>query len=150
VLPTRAFLYGLQPAEEVAIDLEPGVRLLVRLEAVGEADEGGMRTVLINLNGQTRPVETRDRTIDAHETTVEQADPRRSGHVAAPLTGVVTPRVVEGDVVKAGEPLATIEAMKMESTVSAPVSGMVERLVVAKGTSVEPGDLLMELRPAAQ
>ncbi|MPZ87018.1 MAG: pyruvate carboxylase [Nitriliruptorales bacterium] len=145
VLPTRAFLYGLEAGEEMAIDLEPGVRLLVRLEAVGETDERGLRTVLVNLNGQTRPIEARDRSVSAEEITAERADPGEPGHVAAPLTGVVTLEVAEGDVVKAGEPVASIEAMKMESAVSAPVDGVVERLVVAKGTSVEPGDLLMVL-----
>ena len=40
VLPTRAFLYGLEPGEELAVDLEPGVRLYVRLEATEAAGAG--------------------------------------------------------------------------------------------------------------
>jgi len=145
VLPTRAFLYGLAPGEEVAVDLGPGVRLLLQLEAVGEVDERGMRTVMVNVNGQTRPVDVRDLTADAEQAGMEKADPARPGHVAAPLTGVVTIAVTEGDKVEAGSQLGAIEAMKMESAITAPTAGHVERIAVRSGTSVEPGDLLLVL-----
>ncbi len=65
--------------------------------------------------------------------------------MAAPLSGVVTISVSEGDQVEAGAPVAAIEAMKMESGITAPLSGRVERVVVRSGTSVEPGDLLVVL-----
>ena len=69
------------------------------------------------------------------------------GHIAAPLTGVVTVAVEQGAKVAAGDAIATIEAMKMESAVTAPVDGVVERIVVTSGTGVEPGDLLMVISP---
>ena len=142
VVPTRAFLYGLEKGEEVALDLEPGVRLYVRLEAVTEADERGIRTLLILLNGQQRPIDVRDHSLEPETSAREKADPNDAGHVAAPMSGIVTLTVDEGDSVGAGQQIATIEAMKMESTISAPRDGTVERLAVSSGTNVEPGDLL--------
>ncbi len=147
VVPTRAFLYGLEHGEEIEVDLEPGVRLFVELEAVGDADEHGIRTVLCSLNGQARPVDARDRSITADVAPAEKADPSVVGHIAAPLTGVVTVAVEQGAKVAAGDAIATIEAMKMESAVTAPVDGVVERIVVTSGTGVEPGDLLMVIVP---
>ena len=63
VVPTRAFLYGLEPGEELAVDLGPGVRLYVRLEAITEADGRGIRTLLVTLNGQPRPIDAQDRSL---------------------------------------------------------------------------------------
>jgi pyruvate carboxylase len=148
VLPTWAFLYGLTPHRELEVDLGPGVRLFIQLEAVSEPDEQGIRTVLCSLNGQTRPVDTRDRSIEAAAKPVERADPADPSHVAAPLTGVVTIVVSPGEQVAAGAKLGSIEAMKMESNISAPHSGTVARVLVASGTAVEPGDLLLVLEPA--
>jgi pyruvate carboxylase len=145
VVPTRAFLYGLDHGAELAVDLEPGVRLFVELEAVTDPDEHGIRTVLCSLNGQARPVDARDRAITADVAAAEKADPGEAGHVAAPLTGVVTITVAEGDDVAAGDRVATIEAMKMESAVTAPEPGKVARVAVPSGTNVEPGDLLLVL-----
>jgi pyruvate carboxylase len=146
VVPTRTFLYGLETGEELAIDLEPGVRLYVRLEAITEADEHGIRTLLVTLNGQSRPVDVQDRSQEPKTPRREKADPNKDGHVAAPMMGVVTLTVEEGDEVEAGQQIGTMEAMKMESSISAPHSGTVERVAVFSGTNVEPGDLLLVLR----
>ncbi|MDP9425902.1 MAG: pyruvate carboxylase [Actinomycetota bacterium] len=146
VVPTRAFLYGLETGEELAIDLEPGVRLYVELEAVTEADERGIRTLLVSLNGQSRPVDARDRSLEPEVSARERADTNDPGHIAAPMTGVVTITVEEGEEVEAGKQLGTMEAMKMESSISAPSAGTVEKLAVKSGTRVEPGDLLLVLK----
>ena len=145
VVPTRAFLYGLETGEELAVDLEPGVRLYVELEAVTEADERGIRTLLVSLNGQSRPVDAQDRSLEPEVPVREKADASNPGHVAAPMSGVVTLTVEEGEEVEAGRQLGTMEAMKMESSISAPSAGTVEKLAVASGTRVEPGDLLLVL-----
>jgi pyruvate carboxylase len=147
VLPTRAFLYGLEPGEELAVDLEPGVRLYVQLEAITEADGRGIRTLLVTLNGQPRPIDAQDRSLRPEVPARAKADPNQDGHVAAPMTGVVTLAVGEGEEVGGGQQIGTIEAMKMESAIRAQADGTVERLAVASGTNVEAGDLLMVLRP---
>ena len=148
VLPTWAFLYGLTRNRELQVDLSRGVRLFIELEAITEPDEQGIRTVLCLLNGQSRAVDARDRSIEAHVDAVERADARNPAHLAASLTGVVTLDVEAGDSVTAGGRLGSIEAMKMESDISAPHAGTVARVVTSSGTAVEPGDLLLVLEPA--
>ncbi|MPZ74106.1 MAG: pyruvate carboxylase [Nitriliruptorales bacterium] len=147
-LPTRAFLYGLEAGTELEVDLERGVRLFIQLEAVTDTDEHGIRTVLCSLNGQTRPVDARDRSVKPDAAPAEKADPGAPGHVAAPLTGVVDVAVAEGDPVAGGDRVATIEAMKMESAITAAISGKVQRVAVDSGTNVEPGDLILVIEPA--
>ncbi len=146
VLPSKQFFYGLRPGEEYAVDLDPGVRLLIRLEAIGDADERGMRTVMCSLNGQLRPLQVRDRSIASQVPVAEKADRSNANQVAAPFAGVVTLQAAEGDTVAAGQPVATIEAMKMEAGITAPKSGTVARLAIKAVQQVEGGDLILELR----
>jgi len=103
---------------------------------------------MTRVNGQLRPLDVRDRTIKPSAPQIERADPNRSGHVAAPVIGAVIVHVAVGDEVQAGDPVAVIEAMKMESTISAPITGHVERVAVVDGSRVERGDLLVVLAPA--
>ena len=120
----------------------------VGLEAIGEADDKGMRTVMTTLNGQLRPVFVRDRSISVESRQAEKADTSKPGQVAAPFSGVVTLKTVVGDAVTAGQPVASIEAMKMEAAITAPVDGVVERLAIAETAQVDAGDLLVVIRPA--
>ncbi|MEU3688482.1 pyruvate carboxylase [Streptomyces narbonensis] len=145
VLDSKDFFYGLLPGKEYAVDFGPGVRLLIELEAIGEADERGMRTVLSTLNGQLRPIQVRDNAAAADLPVTEKADRSDPGHVAAPFAGVVTLAVAEGDEVEAGATVATIEAMKMEASITATRSGRVSRLAITRIQQVEGGDLLVEI-----
>ncbi|PXY26085.1 pyruvate carboxylase [Prauserella sp. PE36] len=145
VLPSKDFFYGLRPGEEYQVDLEPGVRLLIELEAIGEADERGMRTVMATLNGQLRPIQVRDRSVASDLPAKEKADKNNPKHVAAPFAGVVTAQVAEGDTISAGDTVATIEAMKMEAAITAQEGGTVQRLAIGKVQQVEGGDLLIVL-----
>ena len=149
VIPTLPFFYGLKEEDEHAIDLEPGVRLVFELEAIGEPDDHGMRTVMTRLNGQLRPIDVRDGSIQVTSAAVERADPKDPGHVAAPLAGIVTVQVKAEAEVAEGDPVAVIEAMKMESTISAPLAGRVTRIAAATGSRLEQGDLILVLEPAA-
>ncbi len=143
VLGTQAYLYGLTPGQEVEVSLERGVKLLVGLEAVGVPDERGMRTVMFTLNGQLRPLQVRDRSIEVDASLAEKADPAAPGQVAAPFAGAVTPVVHEGDVVEAGQTVATVEAMKMEAAITTPVGGTVQRVAIAAVQQLEGGDLVL-------
>ncbi len=148
VLDTPDYLYGLVPGAEHVVEIEKGVQLFVGLEAIGEADDKGMRTVMTTLNGQLRPVFVRDRSIEVDVRQAEKADTTRPGQVAAPFSGVVTLKSAEGDRVEAGQAVASIEAMKMEAAITAPVAGVVERLAVGSPQQVDAGDLLVVIRPA--
>ncbi|MFB8086085.1 pyruvate carboxylase [Streptomyces sp. NPDC055992] len=145
VLPTPDFLYGLEPETEHPVTLEPGVTLLIELEAISEADERGFRSVLTTLNGQLRPVSVRDRSVATEVKAAEKADRSDAGHVAAPFAGVVTLQVEEGASVSAGQTVATIEAMKMEASITAQSAGVVRRLAIGRVQQVEAGDLLIEI-----
>ncbi|MFE4464190.1 pyruvate carboxylase [Oerskovia sp. NPDC056781] len=143
VLGTQAYLYGLTPGQEVEVSLERGVKLLVGLEAVGVPDERGMRTVMFTLNGQLRPLQVRDRSIEVDASLAEKADPAAPGQIAAPFAGAVTPVVHEGDVVEAGQTVATVEAMKMEAAITTPVGGTVQRVAIGAVQQLEGGDLVL-------
>jgi pyruvate carboxylase len=145
VLPTIDYLYGLNAGDEHEIDLEPGVRLLVGLQSIGEPDERGYRTVMCLLNGQFRPISVRDKNVAAEVPAAEKADPSNPAHVAAPFQGVVTIAVAEGDSVEAGDVVATIEAMKMEASITAPSSGTVSKVALSGTQAVDGGDLLLVL-----
>ncbi|MEV4604458.1 pyruvate carboxylase [Amycolatopsis sp. NPDC049253] len=145
VLSSKDFFYGLRPGEEYAVDLEPGVRLLIELEAIGEADERGVRTVMSTLNGQLRPIQIRDRAIASDIPATEKAEKGNPKQIAAPFAGVVTLQVAEGDQVEAGATVATIEAMKMEASITASAAGKVGRLAITSVQQVEGGDLLIVL-----
>jgi pyruvate carboxylase len=141
VLPTLDYLYGLRAGHEHAAELEEGKRIIFGLQSIGDSDERGIRTVMATVNGQLRPVQIRDRSISAEVTGAEKADATNSGHVAAPFQGVVTVVVTEGQEVRVGDSVATIEAMKMEASITAPIHGTVQRVVLAGPTPVESGDL---------
>ncbi|WP_448060822.1 pyruvate carboxylase [Cellulomonas hominis] len=143
VLDTTSYLYGLTAGTEIEVLLERGVRLLVGLEAIGEPDERGMRTVMFTMNGQLRPIQVRDRSVVVDIATVERADPHLPGHIAAPFSGAVTPVVLEGQKVAAGQTVATVEAMKMEAAITTPVEGMVQRLTIGAVQQLQGGDLVM-------
>jgi pyruvate carboxylase len=145
VLSTKEFLHGLAPGQEHEVDLEPGKRILLSVVSVSEPDERGMRTVLATVNGQLRPVQVRDESVKVDVDAVEKADPKNSGHVPAPFAGMVSVTVSEGDEVEAGDTVATIEAMKMEASITAPVAGTVKRVALKHETQVEGGDLVLVL-----
>jgi pyruvate carboxylase len=148
VLPTLDYLYGLRTAHEHDVDIESGKTLLLRLRSIGEPDPRGYRTVMATINGQLRPVEVRDRSIQADAPAQDRADPANPGHIAAPYGGAITPLVAVGDAVDAGDKVAVIEAMKMEATITAPHQGVVARLAIYGTQTVEGGDLLLVLTPA--
>jgi pyruvate carboxylase len=148
VLPTSAFFYGLSPGEEIEVALGAGVSLYLALDAVGDADERGFRSVFCRLNGQPRVITVRDRSVKDARPPGERAQPDNPAHVAAPFAGAVTLTVRAGDRVEAGQTVATIEAMKMEAPITTSLAGTVARLAVPELASVEGGDLLIVVGPA--
>jgi pyruvate carboxylase len=147
VLPTSAFFYGLTPGEEIVVSLGAGLSLYLALDAIGEADDRGFRTVFCRINGQPRTVTVRDRSVKEARPRGERAQPDNPAHVAAPFAGAVSLTVSVGDKVEAGQTVATIEAMKMEAAITASLAGTVERLAVPRLASVEGGDLLLVVGP---
>ena len=147
VIPTRDFLYGLEFDGERDIYLDEGVRLIVGVESISQADERGLRTVMCTINGQLRPVSVRDRSVSSDAPARERADPGPRGRSVRPSTAWSRwlPLWVGGSA--AGDVVATIEAMKMEASITAPVAGTVERVALDGPRTVEGGDLVVVVRP---
>ncbi len=148
VLPTPQFLYGLAERDEVAIDLEPGKTIIVRLLTVDEPREDGMRSVFFELNGQPREIQVRDKSFKQTVSARKKADGAKPGEVGAPIPGSVTTIHVKANSgVKKGEPLLVMEAMKMQTTVYAPITGRISEIAVSLRESVAAGDLLLTIEP---
>lgn len=148
ILPTRDYLYGLLPGDEHTVTLEEGKVLLLGIQSISEPDERGTRTVMCTMNGQLRPIAVRDRSVSAESPTREKANPKRTGEIAAPFAGVVTPIAPAGTAVIAGDTVATIEAMKMEAAITTPIGGVVSRIALGGTQQVEGGDLILVVQAA--
>jgi len=152
VLPTRAFFYGLKSGEEITVAIEPGKTLVIKYLTTSEPHPDGTRTLFFELNGQPREVNVRDHSLRVVERAHPKADPADPGQIGAPASGVITGIAVElSQDVKRGAKLMTLEAMKMQSNIYAPMDGRIAKLLVAPGQSVEAKDLLVAIaaKPAA-
>lgn len=144
VLPTPIFFYGMQPGDEANIEIERGKSLVITLTAIGETEEDGSVRVFFELNGQPRIITIADRKASGSKAARRMADPVDDTHIAAPMPGVVaTLGVIQGQTVKAGDLLLTLEAMKMETAIAAPRDGAIVELVVKAGQAVDAKDLLV-------
>ena len=144
-LPTPVFFYGMHEREEVAIDIDPGKTLIVRLQGTSPPDEEGVVRVFFELNGQPRTVRVRKAGVVSSVVQRPQAQTGNPAHVAAPMPGmVVTVAVRAGQSVKSADPLISIEAMKMESQIRAERDATVKAVHVKSGDTVNAHDLLIE------
>ncbi len=147
VLPTPTYFYGMEPEDEVLVDIEKGKTLVVRCQAIGDTDDKGMVTVFFELNGQPRRVKVPDRAHGAGGGGVRRkAEAGNESHVGAPMPGVVsTLAVAAGQSIKAGDVLLSIEAMKMETALHAERDGTVAEVLVRTGDQIDAKDLLVVL-----
>ena len=144
-LPTPVFFYGLHERDEVAVDIDMGKTLVIQLTGRQDDDEEGVAHLFFELNGQPRPTHVPKAGLAAKKAHLKAQD-GNPNHVAAPMPGAVaTVSVKPGQKVSRGSPLLSIEAMKMETAVTAERDGTVTRVLVAPGDRVEPKDLLIEL-----
>ncbi|HKL49205.1 MAG TPA: pyruvate carboxylase, partial [Desulfuromonadales bacterium] len=143
-MPTPVFFYGLDPGDEVSVEIEPGKTLIVKLNAIGRIQDDGTRNIYYELNGEPRVVQVKDLSVASEEAAHRKADPENPKEVGAPMPGKVFKIFVNtGDEVKEGEVLLTTEAMKMETNVKAPRNGVVSEVFFSEGGQVNPGDLLV-------
>ncbi len=153
VLPTPVYFYGVKVGDELFVDIEQGKTLVVRCVAIGETNDKGMVRVFFELNGQPRSIQVPDRIHGASGSSAvrAKADPTDKLQVGAPMPGVIsTVKVSDGQQVKAGDVLLSIEAMKMETAIYADVSGVVSELLVKAGDQIDAKDLLVKLAETAE
>jgi pyruvate carboxylase len=144
-IPTPAFYYPMKNDEELLIELGKGKTIHIRLIYVSDADESGMRTVSFELNGYNRSIKIKDNSVKSLKPQHAKVKDT-SKEVGAPLQGKLSVVLVkEGDTVAAGTALFVIEAMKMESTVSASKAGLVKQAHLTAGTMVDQNDLVLTI-----
>ena len=125
-LPTPVYFYGMEPGQEVSIEIDPGKTIEVRLQAIGETNAEGDVRVFFELNGQPRTVRVPNRKAQASAPRRPKAEAGNPAHVAAPMPGVIASVAVkDGQPVQAGDLMLTIEAMKMETGLYADRAGTV-------------------------
>ncbi|MFI4868753.1 MAG: pyruvate carboxylase [Steroidobacterales bacterium] len=147
ILPTPVFFYGMEPGQEISVDLERGKTLIVRYVTRSDPHEDGTRTVFFELNGQPRSIRVTDRSQTPKRAPPRKVDPGNPRHIGAPMPGsVATVSVAVGQKIKRGDVVVTIEAMKMEAAVRAEVEGEVAEVLVQPAAQIDAKDLLVVLR----
>lgn len=129
--------------EEIKVEIEQGKMLVIKLVHIGEANADGIRTVSFEFNGLPREIDIKDRNVKATNISRKKADKANQGEIGATLSGSVVKVLVEkGQAVTKGTPLVVTEAMKMETTIAAPISGIVAQIHVTAVTVSKAGDCL--------
>jgi pyruvate carboxylase len=145
VIPTIPYLYGLQPGRVERIEVAPGQTWFVELDAIGDVDETGHRRVHLWANGQPWALRVLDTSATGTRPARRRVDPGDPGQIGTTVPGVITVTAAVGAEVAAGDRIAVVEAMKMESVVTAPRDGTVTAVHLASGDQVEAGDLVAEI-----
>mmetsp|Transcript_20373 Transcript_20373/g.44244 ORF Transcript_20373/g.44244 Transcript_20373/m.44244 type:complete len:1254 (-) Transcript_20373:68-3829(-) len=148
-LDTRTFLTGMKVGQELAVYIEKGKHLILKLISVGETNDDGIVNIQFELNGQPRSVHVKDKRAGVKETQRLKALKGVTGSIGATMPGVVLEtRVKKGDTVKRGDPLLLMSAMKMETVMTSPCDGVVKQVVVTAGDTLDGGDLCVEIEEA--
>ena len=144
------FLYGLAEGESSDIKISEGTSFLVNLVSVSKMDTMGYRTVAFEINGNRKEIRVKDKTKSANlqvEEEIRFAESENLYEIGASIPGnIYKILVAEGQEVKENENLVIIEAMKMETTVTAKMSGTIGKIYVKEGIQVKGGQLLVEFK----
>ena len=146
-LGSHVFFHGLAVGETNKVNIADGKTLVIKYLGLGELDEEGMRTVCFELNGVRRDVKVPDELAQKDIIKVPMADPEDKSQVGASIPGAVSKILVKpGDHVEVNQTLVVIEAMKMETAITARMDGVIESVEVKEGSTVKGGQLLMTLK----
>lgn len=147
ILDTPTFFFGMKAGEEINVALEKGKNLIIKLVLVSDPDEEGNRLVRFEFNGQARTIKVHDKQVKTTGLVRRKANKTNPNEIGATLSGsLVKVAVSLGQKVKKGDVLLVTEAMKMETTITAPKDGTVAEILVAPGSRIESGDCLLVLQ----
>ncbi len=145
VLPSQVFFEGLKDGQEISVSIDQGKTLVIRLLGRTEIEEEGQSKLFFELNGQPRMVRIQHAGV-VSTVSHPKAEEGNAHHVGAPMPGmVVTVAVKTGQKVAKGDPLVSIEAMKMETMIRAEFDGVVKHVHVKPGMVIAAKDLMVEL-----
>ena len=146
-LPTKNFFYGMERGEEITVELDKGKTLLISLDSIGRPNIEGMITVYFRVNGQGRNVQIKDQSIHVETISNIKADKNDASQISAPLQGMLSTILVQdGDEIVKNQPLFIIEAMKMETTITAVEDATIKKIILKEGSMVHSDDLVIELK----
>jgi pyruvate carboxylase len=146
LVPTENFFYGMKLGEEILIELEPGKTVIIKLLSIGIPNNEGKRTVFFKVNGENRFVDILDTSLNLKLEVNTKADAADTNQIGAPLQGSLYKVMVKkGQDVKENDPLFIIEAMKMETTVTAFKAGKVKSVTLKEGAMVKQDDLIVTI-----
>jgi pyruvate carboxylase len=144
LIPTKNFFYGMKLREETLITLEPGKTIIVKLLSIGIPNDEGKRIVFFKVNGENRFVEVFDTSLNIKKQENVKIDTEDSKQIGAPLQGSLYKVLVKkGQVIKENDALFIIEAMKMETTVTAHKAGKIKSVILDEGSMVKQDDLIV-------
>ena len=144
---SHIFFNGMAVGETTKVNIEDGKTLVIKYLGLGDRNEDGTRTVQFELNGMRREIDVPDPQAADTGKKVVMADLNDKGQVGASIPGMVSKiSVKKGETVKENQVLATIEAMKMETSVVARMDGTVEEVLIEPGRSVKAGELLFTIK----
>ena len=146
ILSTELFFYGPTTDKEYSLPIDKGKTLIVRYLAKGDPSANGSSSVFFELNGQPRTIEIINNEFSKNAFINSKAEEGNPHHVGSPLPGQVSKIFVsEGEKILKGDRVLVIEAMKMETTISAEKSGTIKKIYLKSGDNVETKDLLIEI-----
>ena len=144
-LPTPAFFYGLKDNEEIYVEIGKGKAIIIKKLYTGPVDKNGFSNVYFELNGQTRVIQVKDQNAKSDQSAHVKAT--TDNQIGAPIPGkIVEIRVKAGDTVTENDALFVIEAMKMETTISAEKAGIIATVHLPVGELVDSEDLVVEFK----
>lgn len=145
VLDTPTFFYGMKLDEQIEVEIEEGKTLIIHLESISQPKPDGTRIVYFELNGQTREIVIKDKSIRSSVAFRPKIEKGNEKHIGATMPGTVLQvNCKKGDKVKKGDHLMTTEAMKMETSIQAPFDGVIKNVYVKDGSVIEVDDILIE------
>ena len=144
-LPSSAFFYGLKFNTEIQAKISNGKTIIIQYLNTNAPRKSGTRLSIFRMNGAIRSIITLDKSLKS--TVKENRKVQGDNEIGSPLQGNLSKISVSvGDKVSTNDPLFTIEAMKMESTITAPYDSIVDQIILKERTLVEQDDLVVILR----
>lgn len=141
------FFHGISIGQTAEITLQPGNTMVVTLVEMTKPDEAGNRDLTFSINGNRRVVSIKDKkalvTSVISGSNIQFANADNEREIGANIPGnIIKILVSKGDEIKKGDPIAVIEAMKMETNVIASIDGTIEKIFVQEGAQVKSGQLI--------
>jgi pyruvate carboxylase len=125
--------------EEIIVEIAKGKSILLKFLNMTEPNEAGERAIFFLLNGQTRSISVRDK--KAKTILITNQKVTSASQIGSPLKGSISKIFVkEGEEVERDAPLFVIEAMKMETTITAPKSAKISKIFLKERSLVDVDD----------